>query len=192
MGKLGLTLAGLERLAFIVGCLSLSVYLLGRASAAPATAEARASEGPFAVGQQAPTLPGVSYQEAESTTMLFIQSRCRFCTESMGFYREISGLRNDGARIVAVSFEPRESFSKYLSDHGLVVDLMAQVSFADHGIAGTPTVLAVDRKGIVLGAWQGLMSTEQQSALLALTSTGRQPNAIERIWRHVTRYVRNG
>jgi hypothetical protein len=97
------------------------------------------------------------------TYILNTQSRCHFCTESMPLYKR---LVEGGARVIAVSAEPIDVNRNYLESHG--VHPAAVVSSVGNGLAfrGTPSLLLVDARGIVQGAWWGKQGANGESEIL--------------------------
>jgi thioredoxin-related protein len=101
-------------------------------------------------------LKGVPFSQTKSTLLLVLRSTCVFCTASMPLYREIMSERSPATlRMIAVGAEPTETMRGYLKQHGVTVDDV----FTTHGnplsIIGTPTLLLVDKNGILRHQWIG-------------------------------------
>lgn len=101
--------------------------------------------------------------------MLALQSGCHFCTESAPFYQrftsEISGQKR--VRLVAALPQQIDDGRKYLNDLGAAVDEVKQASLESLKVAGTPTLLLVNRAGQVENVWRGKLSGNQEAEVLS-------------------------
>ena len=79
----------------------------------------------------------------------------------MPFYRRlVESITTDGnVRMVAVSGESNDVVGKYLKEHELRVHRL--VTFRGR-LMPTPTILVVDRKGLVRGAWLGQLNEDSE------------------------------
>lgn len=117
---------------------------------------------------------GVSW-EHEKTVVLFLQSACKYCHQSVPFHREIAELANaNGLGIVSVF--PESVALARASLRALDLKIPAfEDDFTRIGVAGTPTLAIVDRGGNVISAWAGVLSEPQRREVLKsmglLTST---------------------
>ena len=101
--------------------------------------------------------------------VLWIDSRCRYCTENMPLYREIaaiSGTTDRSLRVVAAGIEPVATLSKYVADHGVAVDHISSIEPGKLRVRGTPTLILVNRAGIVEQVWGGYVQPERQRDLV--------------------------
>jgi len=106
-------------------------------------------------------------QESGKTLILITASTCHFCTESMTFYRKLSSLaRSRGTRLVGVSWESPERNRAYLTSHGVDVDEIVSASKTSIGIRGTPTVILVNSRGVVLNSWPGKLDEPTETEVL--------------------------
>src|SRR5262245_56767826 len=96
--------------------------------------------------------------------LIATRSTCGFCTESISFWRTITG-----ASIVWLAVgEDASTNREYLLAHGLKADHV--LALGDAGIAkvsATPTVIFVDGDGRVIKAWVGLLDSNEQDDLRA-------------------------
>ncbi len=110
----------------------------------------------------------LGFEKARLTLVLVTSSTCRFCAESLPFYRKlVPAARNAGARVLAVTAEEPTINANYLSSEGIRVD--AAVSSTQNGLVfrGTPTLVVVGRDGTVVGSWAGKLSSEEEIQVLA-------------------------
>lgn len=108
----------------------------------------------FRVDQTADSLPGVAYDAAPVTFVLYLKSTCPYCTHSMAFYRRLSALAasRKAAQLVAISGESLDVLRNYLDANQLRTD--ASISSKLH-LQPTPTLLLVDNKGSIKRIWDG-------------------------------------
>lgn len=144
-----LSLDTLVNLVMLATCLVLLALVLSR----PTTNSAEPNV--LQPGDSAELLPGVNYQDAERTLLLYLRSSCSYCTSSMPFYRTLSGIvkpRGSSGRILAVGGETTDAIERYLAQHSVTVDQV----ISHRGIPlPTPTLFLVDNKGTILKTWIG-------------------------------------
>jgi hypothetical protein len=134
-------------------------------------ARATGSSDDDAIGRMAPSIPGISYSQYKHTLVLSVHSSCRFCADSMPFYKTLATRRGSepSFRIVAVSTEDRGRLTKYFSDHHVSVDDAVQIEaslWADY--LRTPTVLIVDQADKIVGRWTGRLPSAREAEVVAM------------------------
>lgn len=137
------------------------------------TPEHRAQEGFVASGQvfwDAQILPTQGLH-----VIVFAHSGCRFCSESMPFYRELVD-RQDVTKTYSVSFVTVESeavFRGYMRGFGLAtVNVEHRERF--ERIRGTPALVIIDRARLVRGSWTGMLNQDQQQQVREMLGLVRQ------------------
>jgi hypothetical protein len=92
------------------------------------------------------------------TLLIATRSTCRFCTESMELYRSLAG-----ANIVWVAVDEDVAKNRqYLLDHGLApgaVHTQSELALSELSI--TPTIVAVNAKGVVRNTWVGRLPADR-------------------------------
>ena len=63
-------------------------------------------------GQNAPMLPGVDYRFAQ-TLVMFLHSKCQYCTQSMPFYRTLEDRRSSALRFVIATRDAESAMREY-------------------------------------------------------------------------------
>jgi hypothetical protein len=160
------TLTTISNIAFSCACLATvavaaSRYVDGRYGLV--TSAAGAQSNPIPPGTQVPQLDGISFGRAEVTVAVVVQTECRFCAESMPFYRKLSGLRAGGRiQLVVLSQEAVTATESYLHQRELEVDRVGQLKGADLPVVGTPTLLLIDKTGTVERSWLGRLTATQE------------------------------
>jgi hypothetical protein len=116
-----------------------------------------------------PAVLGVDWQKNGRTLLLVLQKNCHFCTDSALFYqrltRELAG--HDGLRLVAVLPQQVEEGRQYLNGLGVTIDEVRQVSPANLGVSGTPTLVLVDSAGVATDAWVGKLTPDREGEVLS-------------------------
>lgn len=154
--------------AFVVGAMLLGIVAL-RHAWLPRPNAAVAS--PIAVGTAAPPLPGIAYSNAGLTVIVAVSTRCRFCTDSMPFYRRLQAEVRAGdrrAQFVAMAVEDVDIIRQYLERHVVTPDAVVSGRDAGFDLRGTPTLILVDHSGRVVDSLQGLLTDDQQSGVVDL------------------------
>lgn len=119
-------------------------------------------------GKEITLLPEVRFSAADATVVLFLSSRCRFCADSLDFYRRLSEAKASSkrrVRVVAAGREPAPILDHFLATGGVAIDQV--VSTGERPTASsTPTIVIVDRRGIIQGAWIGRLSQEGEMSIV--------------------------
>lgn len=111
-------------------------------------------------------IPGVNWRANRRTVVLVLSTRCHFCTESAPFFRSLKEKARNNVKFVAVLPQPVAESERYLSGEGLHFDEIQQAPVGKIGVKGTPTMLLIDRDGIVRRTWAGKVSNDKQQEAL--------------------------
>ncbi len=155
---------------FVAGLLSvvlIKTYLLpapsSRGTLAPPSSEVAA------VGTHlADQLPGVNWRENGQTVVLALSTHCHFCTESAPFFRKLSEKAGKNVKIVGVLPQPVAEGESYLNGNRVHVDQVKQISLANIGVSGTPTILLLDAHGVVTRSWVGKLQPQEEDQVLTV------------------------
>lgn len=117
---------------------------------------------------QRPTINGTKlsfnhdWTRSNKTLLLVLSEACRFCDESAPFYRHLTNQFSDRQKLqfVAIFPQPLESASKHLSNLGVPIAEVRQVTPSSLGVTGTPTLILVDSAGKVIDSWVGKLSSD--------------------------------
>ena len=110
-------------------------------------------------------LMGVDWAKNHRTLVLAISTTCHFCKDSVPFYRKL-GAAEKGVKTVAVLPQSIIESQQYLSDAGVHVDEVKQVSLNALGVRATPTLLLVDDSGAVTDVWIGKLQPDLENQVL--------------------------
>jgi hypothetical protein len=126
---------------------------------------------PYKTGEAiAGAVGAVDFTKATGTVVLFLRSTCHYCTESMPFYRrlvEAAHAKGSKVKLAAVSFEAVSVTRKYLEQHQVGIDDVHTLSTGSTRLNGTPTLLLLDRRGIVQMTMIGKLPPDREDAVLA-------------------------
>jgi thiol-disulfide isomerase/thioredoxin len=156
----------LANLAIIVVAVLLCVILVKSylSSNFPTTNNSATQKVPTLTGSKI-NLPEINRGNSGDTLLLVLSTTCHFCTESMPFYQQLARERGD-VRMVAVLPQPIAAGTEYLKQHEVSVDEVTQAQLDALNVAGTPTLLLIDKSGVVKNSWFGKLAPDQQSEVL--------------------------
>ncbi len=119
------------------------------------------------------SLPGVEWGSYERSFLFVLSTRCHFCSESAPLYRQIASIARERGNIRLIAALPQESAeaAQYLQDLRLSVDKLVQVQPMVIGARGTPTLVLLDRTGVVQDTWFGRLSPVMERELFAIVRT---------------------
>ena len=128
-----------------------------------------ASRSPVNMVGRKLSLPDVDWAKNGRTLVMVLQSKCRYCTESAPFYREL--LKKQAAqpnlKLLAVLPDSIDESKAYLASLGVTIDEVRQSSLGSIGVEGTPTLLMVDQSGVVTDAWIGRLDNAGQTEVIS-------------------------
>jgi hypothetical protein len=116
----------------------------------------------YKVGDTFATIPGIDFGANHLTLIAFLQSRCRFCTASMPFYRDLS-VHNRNVQVIVIGFEPQSEIEVYVAQHGFKPDRVVSVPIGTLRFRGTPTLALIERDGKIRTIWRGQLTPERQA-----------------------------
>jgi hypothetical protein len=108
-------------------------------------------------------------QSAVPTLVLALSKSCRFCEESVPFYRKLTVFKNSspqGLRLVAVLPDKKEEAEAYLKENGIGVDTVISMPVSNIGVQGTPTLLLLDGQNKLEEIWVGKQSEADETPVI--------------------------
>lgn len=104
-----------------------------------------------AAGDRLEGIDGLELASREQTLLLVVSSQCRYCTESMPFYRQLlERRRKEQTQVLVASTESAAVTAAYLAGHGVQADRILEVDPGELGATPTPTLLELSRSGEIL------------------------------------------
>jgi hypothetical protein len=125
----------------------------------------RQVDGEVSVGSRV-SLNGLSSSNS-AALLLVVSPTCHFCVESADFYRRLlTALQGSPVRVTALLLNRTDEAPEYLKR------LPVPVTHVPGGVRqlrvrGTPTILLVDRNGIVQNVWVGKLPIEKENEVIA-------------------------
>lgn len=157
----------------IAACLCVIATSIDNAAILRRLAAHRAGPRGFTQGQALIGVAGGDFARANHTVVLFIRRDCRFCIDSLPFYRRLgaTAVHHSGLlRIVAASTEVATGLGAYLRTQGIEVDATVTVSSSALVTGATPTVVLVDPRGVIEGSWVGRQGGKGEAEIIARAS----------------------
>jgi hypothetical protein len=101
-------------------------------------------------------VPNVDWERNKKSLVFFLQKGCHYCSDSAPFYRQlIATAASKNVKSLAILPNSADDARQYLKSLELPIENFQTGSLASYKINGTPTVLFVDRHGIVRSVWFG-------------------------------------
>lgn len=119
-------------------------------------------------------VPGLNWKASRLNAVLFMNTHCHFCKESMPFYKRLAGVKQAeqaGFTFSVLSSERAGDVKAFLSKEGVAVDGVYQADSAA-GLRSTPTLLLVDGSGSVRRVFVGALDASRQERVLSLVRAG--------------------
>lgn len=115
------------------------------------------------------TVAGINWSDSEETVVLALSDKCKYCTDSAPFYKQLAAetSKRKGVRVVAVFPQEESAGKKYLTDLGINVAVVKQATLDSIGVRGTPTLLIVDNAGKVKQSWVGRLNEERETQVFS-------------------------
>ena len=100
--------------------------------------------------------------------VIAISTHCKFCHNSLPFYKKLTQLAaTQGKSILIIFPESTEEDQKFLNDASIITgEKVSQENFLALGIRATPTILALNSKGIVNAEWVGQLPSSKEEEVM--------------------------
>lgn len=114
------------------------------------------------------SLPGVDWAGNRQTLLLVLAKGCHFCTESASFYKQIAlaATQRGDFQVVALFPQDESEAREYLNQIEVPINEVKQISIGKIGVRGTPTLLLVDKTGVIKEAWLGRLQPDKEAEVL--------------------------
>lgn len=117
-------------------------------------------------------VPNVDWDQNKKSIVFFLMKDCKYCKSSAPFYRQlIEDASKRNVKSLAILPSSVEEGSKYVQSLELPIENVQTGSLSSYKIPGTPSVLFVDKEGIVKSVWIGAdpgREREMRDELVAL------------------------
>jgi hypothetical protein len=148
----------------VIACLLATVLVRQHLFAKPA--EVSVKEQPAGPRASSPSVTSldINWAANRQTLILAISSSCHFCTASAPFYQKLVQNKSK-TKLIAVLPQSVQEGENYLKRLGVAVDEVRQLDFNQIGVQGTPTLLLVDRSGVIRNSWVGKLPSDKESVV---------------------------
>jgi hypothetical protein len=123
------------------------------------------------VGDTLSNVPEIAALNNPRILLVFVNSKCHVCTESLPFYRRLAETHRrhqPPIMLVAVSRETLDELRNYLSTQNVPLDtLVAIPERSPFKQTVTPTLLLLDQHKQVRRVWLGKLSSTGESEVLS-------------------------
>jgi hypothetical protein len=113
-------------------------------------------------------LDGVDWKANQQTLVMVLSARCGFCTQGAPFYQRLAHAAADrGVPVVAVFPHSEKEGKEFLSRLSVPVGSVRRADLDAVKVPGTPTLVLVNREGVVDRVWYGKLPTEREGEVLS-------------------------
>lgn len=113
----------------------------------------------------AASLSGVNWAEHGRTLIVAMQVGCHWCEASADFYRDLIAAKSNQFHAVAVLPQPVLESQAFLDSLDVRFADVRQSDIRMLGVSGTPTLILVDREGLIESSWAGKLTPEQETSV---------------------------
>lgn len=113
------------------------------------------------------SLPDLELAKDSKTLVMVLQTGCHFCTESLPFYKRVAeSLKDNNIKIVAVFPSEIKDGEEYLAKAGIKNVDVKQATLSNINVAGTPTLMLLDKDGKITNYWVGKLSPVKEEEVI--------------------------
>jgi len=149
-------------IAILFGTVLVSKYVLSDHAAATPKLNGIAANKKF-------NLREIDWSKSEKNLVVAFSTNCRFCIESTAFYEQMANRKAERSkvRLIVVSPQPVDEVQRFFRERRITIDEFVQAPLSDISVNGTPTLVLVDREGLVKDSWVGKLPPDVEKALLS-------------------------
>jgi len=120
----------------------------------------------YAAGDLFEPLPGLDASASGRTLVMWIDSRCNICTDSMPLYKSILSLPRR-VSVVAAGRQPTDVLIDYLNSFGVRPDKVISIGDSPTRLGAVPALILLNGQRRVEHAWMGrIQDTTARTALI--------------------------
>lgn len=126
------------------------------------------TDSSYRIGDRFDELPELEFRQAPATLLLFVNTTCGPCNDSIPFYRTLLASVHS-ARVIAIGREPEQRLSLFFVGAGAQPDAAISIGTRPTRLQFTPTLVLVRSDRTVAGVWTGkLQSSDEEARILEL------------------------
>jgi len=114
-------------------------------------------------------LENIDWKNNKKTLVLYISTTCHFCDESSPFYERLVEKYGDGKNVKLIAVLPQtvEEAKEHLEILEVNIKDIYNARLTSIGVTATPTLLLVDKSGVVTDMWKGKLTGEKEDEVLS-------------------------
>lgn len=118
-------------------------------------------------GTQLP-LSRIDWSRNERTLLLLLSTTCKYCSDSAEFYKRLTEKTSDLSKLQTIAVFPQKvgEAAAFLKGRSVQVGTILEAEPRELSVRGTPTLLLVNKKGVVLDSWVGKLSAEREQEVM--------------------------
>jgi thioredoxin-related protein len=120
----------------------------------------------------------LDFEGAPRTLVLVLSTGCKYCAQSVPFYRTLASMRGNltgRTQVIAVFPEDEAGVKKFLGKSELEMDFRPGIDLGKLGVSSTPTLILFDSGKKILNSWVGTLSNEEQAEVVKTISDANVP-----------------
>jgi len=125
--------------------------------------QSNGARGPAITAGERLNVPTIDWEQNKKSLVFFLKKDCPYCTSSADFYRQLmdEATKRD-VKCIAVLPNSPEDARKYLQYLELPFENIYTGPVEGSKIQGTPTIVFVDKNGIVKSVWIGAQADREK------------------------------
>jgi hypothetical protein len=156
-------------MSILVTIVLLERFVVQRLSSAPQAVESQV----YRVGDELTGgLRDLIEPSGTAVAIMVVSQNCRFCTDSVGFYRQLTSIESTGPqnsfRTVFVGLLGNDDGRNFVARNNLPAAAVKPTPpDLRERVRGTPTLILVDGAGRIHGSWLGRLSADQERLVVS-------------------------
>ena len=121
------------------------------------------------------SLDGVDLSKARLNLVIAMSTSCKYCVASTPFWRKLfkaSSRDQSGVALIAVSPDDSSEVKEFFDREGMNPVQIVRASLKQLGVAGTPTIVLADGKGVIKKVYRGKLPSKDELSLQAIVDNG--------------------
>jgi thioredoxin-related protein len=121
----------------------------------------------YRAGEKIADTKDLGLRTAKKTLIIFENSKCPFCRQSMPFYaRAIEVAHKYEVRVVALTSEDTRVNALFLQSQGVLPNAVVALKDNSLKVHGTPTLILARQDGKVAMSWLGKLTPEHEAQVM--------------------------
>lgn len=114
-------------------------------------------------------IASIDFSKSDHNLLVFLRHDCEFCKKSANFYQRLVRRASGDDRIQLIALFSEETIANqvFLADLRPTFQNALIVPFVEIRVNATPTILDIDRTGVVRSVWKGKLSEEREQEFMA-------------------------